>query len=261
MTLYNLPRLKHGIVLIAVNTLLLRLPPQEYIEQNSLIVHTGQKLDMHEVRKLFEESGYHSVNQVFSHGEYAVRGSILDVFPMGSEKPLRLDFFDDEIDSIRYFDPESQLSDEKIQKFELLPAKEFPLDEEGIATFRQNFRAEFEVNLQRVWLYQEVSNGNSPAGIEYYLPLFFSQLDTFFDYLPQQSLICTLGDHQLHAEHYWDEITERYEQRRHDIERPILEPKKLYLAADELNSQLKQHIRIHIKQERPDADYQPVRCR
>ncbi|AUD78724.1 transcription-repair coupling factor [Kangiella profundi] len=256
LTLYNLPRLKHGIVLIAVNTLLLRLPPQEYIEQNSLIVHTGQKLDMHEVRKLFEESGYHSVNQVFSHGEYAVRGSILDVFPMGSEKPLRLDFFDDEIDSIRYFDPESQLSDEKIQKFELLPAKEFPLDEEGIATFRQNFRAEFEVNLQRVWLYQEVSNGNSPAGIEYYLPLFFTQLDTFFDYLPQQSLICTLGDHQLHAEHYWDEITERYEQRRHDIERPILEPKKLYLAADELNSQLKQHIRIHIKQERPDADYQ-----
>ena len=153
LTLYQLPRLKQGIVLISVSTLLLKLPPREYIEQNSLVMHTGQELDMHEVRSLFEQHGYNAVNQVYSHGEFAVRGSILDVFPMGSDKPLRIDFFDDEIDTIRYFDPESQLSEDTLNNFELLPAKEFPLDKDGIEAFRQNFRRTFDVNLQKVWLY------------------------------------------------------------------------------------------------------------
>ncbi|AOE49770.1 transcription-repair coupling factor [Kangiella sediminilitoris] len=251
LTLYQLPRLKQGIVLISMSTLLLRLPPRQYIEQNSLIMHTGQNLDMHEVRALFEQHGYHSVNQVYSHGEFAVRGSILDVFPMGCDKPLRIDFFDDEIDTIRYFDPESQLSDETINKFELLPAKEFPLDKTGIETFRQNFRSTFDVDLQRVWLYQEVSNGNAPAGIEYYLPLFFEGVSTLFDYLPDGSLLCSLGRHDSAIEDYWSEITERYEQRRHDIERPILPPSELYLNEDELNSLLKETFRIRLEPSSP----------
>ncbi|WP_223668892.1 transcription-repair coupling factor [Kangiella shandongensis] len=251
LTLYQLPRLKHGIVLISISTLLLRLPPRDYIEQNSLIMHTGQELDMHEVRALFEQHGYHSVNQVYSHGEFAVRGSILDVFPMGCDKPLRIDFFDDEIDTIRYFDPESQLSDETINRFELLPAKEFPLDKDGIETFRQNFRSTFDVDLQRVWLYQEVSNGNAPAGIEYYLPLFFDEVNTLFNYLPEGSMLCSLGNHQSAIEEYWGEITERYEQRRHDIERPILAPRQLYLSEEELNSRLKETIRIRLDPSSP----------
>ena len=253
LALYQLPRLKQGIILITVSSLLLKLPPQEYIEQNSLIMHTGQKLDMHDVRSLFEQNGYQSVNQVFSHGEFAVRGSILDVYPMGCERPLRIDFFDDEIDTIRYFDPESQLSDDKISTFELLPAKEFPLDEKGITTFRQNFRSEFDVNLQKVWLYQEVSNGSSPAGIEYYLPLFFDTLHTLFDYLPKESLVCTLGSPNTAAEHYWQEIDERYQQRRHDVERPICAPTKLYLAPQELNSLLKNQTRLDIEPVKPDS--------
>ncbi|NVK21976.1 MAG: transcription-repair coupling factor [Kangiellaceae bacterium] len=253
LTLYQLPHLKQGIVLIAVNTLLLKLPPQQYIEQNSLIMHSGQKLDMHEVRSLFEQAGYNAVSQVFSHGEFAVRGSILDVYPMGCEQPLRIDFFDDEIDTIRYFDPESQLSNDKVAKFELLPAKEFPLDESGITQFRQNFRSSFEVDLQKVWLYQEVSEGASPAGIEYYLPLFFNELATLFDYLPEQSLICTLGSHQESCDHYWHEIEERYQQRRHDVERPILEPRHLYLQASELNSLLKQQLRLQIDTAQADT--------
>ncbi|GAA4355180.1 transcription-repair coupling factor [Kangiella marina] len=260
LTLYQLPRLKQGIVLISVSTLLLKLPPREYIEQNSLIMHTGQELDMHEVRSLFEQHGYHAVNQVYSHGEFAVRGSILDVFPMGCDKPLRIDFFDDEIDTIRYFDPESQLSEETLKSFELLPAKEFPLDKDGIETFRQNFRQTFDVDLQKVWLYQEVSNGNAPAGIEYYLPLFFNEVDTLFDYLPDNSLICSLGKHEDATKDYWAEITERYEQRRHDVERPIVDPKQLYLVEEELNSLLKETIRIRLEPSAPDQQQltQPV---
>ena len=252
LTLYELPRLKQGIVLISVSTLLLKLPPREYIEQNSLVMHTGQELDMHEVRSLFEQHGYNAVNQVYSHGEFAVRGSILDVFPMGSDKPLRIDFFDDEIDTIRYFDPESQLSEDTLNNFELLPAKEFPLDKDGIEAFRQNFRRTFDVNLQKVWLYQEVSNGNAPAGIEYYLPLFFNEVDTLFNYLPEQSILCSLGNHDQAITDYWAEITERYEQRRHDVERPILEPKQLYLVEDELNTLLKETVRVRLEPSSPD---------
>lgn len=252
LTLYQLPRLKQGIVLISVSTLLLKLPPREYIEQNSLVMHTGQELDMHDVRALFEQHGYHAVNQVYSHGEFAVRGSILDVFPMGSDKPLRIDFFDDEIDTIRYFDPESQLSEDTLNNFELLPAKEFPLDKDGIETFRQNFRQTFDVDLQKVWLYQEISNGNAPAGIEYYLPLFFKKIDTLFNYLPEESILCSLGKHDQAIVDYWAEITERYEQRRHDVERPILEPKELYLVEDELNSLLKETLRVRLVPSSPD---------
>lgn len=254
-TLYQLPRLKQGIILIPATSLLLRLPPQEYIEQNSLILHTGQSLDMHQVRALFEKSGYNAVSQVFSHGEFAVRGSILDLFPMGSDKPLRIDFFDDEIDSIRTFDPESQLSDEKLTKFELLPAKEFPLTEDSIAQFRQNFRSEFDVNLHNVWIYQEVSKGASPAGIEYYLPLFFNRLETLFDYLPEESITISLNDFGANVFNYWHEINERYSQRRHDVERPILPPEKLYLAQEALNQQLKQQRRIHIEPTLPDSPF------
>ncbi|WP_251360065.1 transcription-repair coupling factor [Kangiella sp. TOML190] len=246
LSLYQLPRLKQGIVLISVNSLLLRLPPKAYIEQNSLMLHAGQALDIHEVRSLFEQAGYQAVNQVFSHGEFAVRGSILDLFPMGSEKPLRIDFFDDEIDTIRYFDPESQLSNQQLNKFELLPAKEFPTGDDAIALFRQNFRAEFEVNLQNVWLYQEVSNGATPAGIEYYLPLYFNELNNFFDYLPEQSVCLSLSDFGAGLTNFWHEITERYEQRRHDVERPILAPNRLYLSVEELNQQLKNQLRIHL---------------
>ncbi len=255
LSLYQLPRLKQGIVLITVNSLLLKVAPKDYIEQNSLMLHNGQALDMHEVRSLFEQAGYQNVNQVFSHGEYAVRGSILDLYPMGSERPLRIDFFDDEIDSIRYFDPESQLSDEKISSFELLPAKEFPTDDDAISQFRQSFRSEFDVDLQKVWLYQEVSNGASPAGIEYYLPLFFDELNTFFDYLPEQTYYLSLSDFGANLSNFWHEITERYEQRRHDVERPILAPNRLYLSIQELNQKLKTSLRIHFEPTQSDSDF------
>ncbi|NVJ66068.1 MAG: transcription-repair coupling factor [Gammaproteobacteria bacterium] len=255
LSLYQLPRLKQGIVLISVNSLLLKVAPKDYIEQNSLMLHAGQALDMHEVRALFEQNGYQNVNQVFAHGEFAVRGSILDLYPMGSERPLRIDFFDDEIDSIRYFDPESQLSDDRLTKFELLPAKEFPTDDNAIAQFRQSFRAEFDVDLQKVWLYQEVSNGATPAGIEYYLPLFFNELNTLFDYLPENTIYLSLSDFGANLSNFWHEVSERYEQRRHDVERPILAPEKLYLSIEELNQKLKQQLRVHLEPTQVDSDF------
>ncbi len=255
LSLYQLPRLQQGIVLISVNSLLLKVAPKDYIEQNSLMLHTGQALDMHDVRALFEQAGYQNVNQVFTHGEFAVRGSILDLYPMGSERPLRIDFFDDEIDSIRYFDPESQLSDEKLNKFELLPAKEFPTDEKAISHFRQSFRSEFDVDLQKVWLYQEVSNGATPAGIEYYLPLFFYQLNTLFEYLPENTIYLSLSDFGANLSNFWHEVSERYEQRRHDVERPILAPQRLYLSIEELNQNLKQQIRIHLEPTQVDTEF------
>ena len=238
LTLHRLRNLDRGIIVVPVATLMQRLLPADFLDANSLLVRIGDELDLDLFRQRLESAGYQCVSQVMAHGEFAVRGSLIDLFPMGSESPYRIDLFDREVDSIRIFDPESQRTSEKIASISMLPAREFPVDEAAIARFRQAYRQQIEGDPQRSLIYRGVSEGQFPGGVEYYLPLFFEHTATLFDYVPASSLI--VFDRRLgeEARHFFDSVGERYEQRRHDIERPLLPPEMLYLDPDDLLAQI-----------------------
>lgn len=253
--LARLPQSDQGILIVSVNTLLHRIAPANYIQGQALLLEKGEKKPLEQFRAQLEQAGYRAVNQVMEHGEYSVRGSIIDLFPMGSQSPYRIDYFDNEIDSIRPFDVETQRSAEPIESIHLLPAHEFPTTEAGIETFRRQYRDKFAANTARESIYQQVSQGSWPAGIEYYLPLFFAQTATLFDYLPDNIVLVTEGDLQHHMERLWQDISYRYEDRRWDPNRPLLEPDKLFLRADEVNQRLKQHPRIRVNT--PEGTRQP----
>lgn len=247
-TLARLDAAKRALLLVPITTLMQRIVPNNYIQATSLYITCGEKKSIEDLRKNLQLGGYHCVSQVLTRGEFAVRGSILDIFPMGSDLPFRIDFTDDEIDSIRYFDPETQRSIEKIQKINLLPVREFPLSESAIDFFRQQWRENFIGNPLNCPLYEAVSEGRTPPGIEYYLPLFFSKTQLLIDYLPEKSLVLQINNIKSPAENFWREINERYDQLRHDIERPILTPKQLYVDTDTLFSQLKEFPRVLLQQ-------------
>ena len=247
-TLYQLSRMQQGIVIVPVSTLIQKLAPKQYLESNSLLIKKGDKKDLHQLRQELEANGYRYVDQVMEHGEFSARGAILDLYPMGSNTPFRLDFFDDEIDEIRLFDPENQRSSDKIPTIELLPAHEFPTDQDGINLFRQQYRELFTGPINKESIYHQVSDGIMPAGIEYYLPLFFEQTNTLCDYLSDNALVIVSGDIDKAIEQYWLDVDYRYEDRRYDPTRPLLEPKKLFLNKDELYIALKPFDRISILQ-------------
>jgi transcription-repair coupling factor (superfamily II helicase) len=179
-----LPRLEKGIVVVDLETLLQRLAPQTYIDAHAFDLSTGERLDVAAFRERLTRAGYVGSSQVMAPGEFAVRGSIIDLFPMGSDSPYRIDLFDDEVESIRTFDPESQRSGDRSPALRLLPAREFPLTAEGIQGFKRRFRNRFPGDLTRMSMYRDIAEGAPPAGIEYYLPLFFDATATLFDYLP-----------------------------------------------------------------------------
>jgi len=241
-TLYQLPDIEQGVLVLPVNTLMSRLAPTDYVKAKSLLVTTGQHLNPEKWRQQLELSGYRRVEQVMEHGEFAVRGSLLDLFPMGSKLPYRIDLFDDEVDSIRNFDPDTQRSQSTIKEIRLLPAREFPLT--SIEQFRSQWRTEFSGDPTRCPIYRDVSANLAPAGIEYYLPLFFEKTHTLFDYLPSNNLIITLEGVLERAEKFWQEISERYEQLRHNAERPILPPTQLFLQANQVFAELHPHINL-----------------
>ena len=243
-TLYQLSRMKQGIVIVPVTTLIQRLAPKQYLESNSLLINKGDRKDLHQLRQELEASGYRYVDQVMEHGEFSARGAILDLFPMGSNAPFRLDFFDDEIEEIRLFDPENQRSNDKVSCIELLPAHEFPIDQEGINLFRRQYRDLFSGAIHKESIYHQVSDGIMPAGIEYYLPLFFEQTNTLCNYLADNALLMISGDIDKAIEQYWLDVEYRYEDRRYDVTRPLLEPKTLFLNKEELYSALKPFDRI-----------------
>ena len=249
--LYHLPSLQQGIVLVPVATLLQRLPPRSYLDQHSLVLDTSASLDLDAMRHRLEKAGYRCVSQVVEHGEYAVRGSLLDLYPMGSPLPYRIDLFDEEVESIRTFDPETQRSIDTVNAIRLLPAREFPLDEAAITRFRQAWRSTFEGDPQRSPLYRDVSNGLAPAGIEYYLPLFFEHTATLGDYLPDNCLVIETEDTLAAADAFRDQIEERYQSLRHDAERPLLAPDTLYLNTADADAQLQGRARILAR--RPEA--------
>ncbi len=234
LTLQRLQRRRRGVLVLPVSTLQQRIVPPAFLAAHALLLEKGEKLRLPQFRRRLEEAGYRSVSQVMDHGEFAVRGSLLDLFPMGSGTPYRIDLFDDEIDSIRTFDVETQRTTGKVERVRLLPAREFPVDEAAIARFRRNWRNRFEGDPQRSLVYREVSEGRLPGGIEFYLPLFFDATATLFDYLPQESLVVQSEGVRQAAEEFFEEVKSRYEERRHDIERPLLPPEALYLRPDEL---------------------------
>lgn len=240
-TLYALPKQQKGILLITAAALMQRLPPQTFLEQHALIINAGQNLQIDAFRDRLVDAGYRNVSQVEERGEFAVRGSILDLYPMSSDLPYRVEFFDDEIDTIRTFDPDTQRGLDKAKSIELLPAHEFPLNEDGIALFRRQFRNTFEAESKNSPLYEDVSEGRAPSGIEYYLPLFFESMASIFDYLPKNATFIHVDGAVEGMQSFWDVTHERYEQRRHDVERPILEPEQLFLAPRVMNELLKEY--------------------
>ncbi|MEE9446108.1 MAG: transcription-repair coupling factor, partial [Cocleimonas sp.] len=237
------------------STLMLQLPPVDYIRANTLIVKVGDTLDIAELRIQLNEAGYRHVSQVMEHGEYSSRGSLIDLFPMGANTPYRIDLFDDEVETIRNFNPEDQRTIEKIDQIELLPAHEFPLNPEGIARFRENYSTRLGGDLSRSQIYDSISNGTPPAGIEYYLPLFFEKTATLFDYLPEKTLLINTDGTSPSAESFFKNVQERHEQRSHDIERPILDPLEIYLNPQQLDEKIANLSQInthHYKQEKTD---------
>jgi len=250
--LHQLPTSHKGILVVPVNTLMQRLAPPLHITGNSFLLKVGDTFDMEATRQRLVACGYRQRDNVYEHGEFAVRGAIMDIFPMGADQPFRIELFDDEIESLRLFDAESQRSTGKVEEITLLPAAEYPLSADGISRFRTAFRDTFDVDTRGVPLYQDVSDGLSAPGLEYYLPLFFEHMATLFDYLPDDVRLVEMAGSQGAVEHFWADVEQRYESRRHDIHRPILAPWKLYLRPEELGASLKQHPRA--RQTGSDAD-------
>jgi len=244
--LSTLPRLAKGIVVVDLETALQRLPPQTYVDGHAFDLSVGEVLDLAAFRDRLSGAGYVASSQVMAPGEFAVRGSIIDLFPMGSPAPYRIDLFDDEVETIRVFDPETQRSGERAQALRLLPAREFPLTADGIQNFKRRFRNRFPGDLTRMALYRDIAEGAPPPGIEYYLPLFFDATATLFDYLPGNTIVAVETDEQGAAAQVFAEIASRHEQRGHDAERPILEPAEVFTPVDELVQRLSTLRRIEL---------------
>jgi len=244
-TLHQLPNFKRGILLVPISTIMHRLAPREFLEGNTLILKTGDTFDIEAWRSKLEKAGYRYVSQVMEHGEFAVRGAIIDLYPMGSKLPFRIDLFDDEVDTLRTFDPETQRSIDTIDSIQLLPAREFPVTDDSIQRFRQQFREHFDGDPQRSLIYREVSQGNMPGGIEYYSPLFLEKTNSLIDYLPDNTLLLNINDPHHAATSFWEEINQRYQQHQVDTERPLLAPQDMFFPVEELFATFKQYQRIH----------------
>lgn len=261
-TLYGIPALQRGLLIVPITTLMLRTPPRAWLEQNSLLLKTGDKLDMHALRGRLESAGYRAVDQVLTHGEYAARGALLDLYPMGADEPYRIDFFDDEIDTLRPFDPDSQRSRDTVAQVRLLPAREFPTDAAAIECFRGQYRERFTLRNEPESLYHRVSQSQFPAGIEHYFPLFFDHTQTLFDSLPESLWVLTVGELAPAADVFWQDVQARYEDRRHDTMRPLLAPDELYLQPGAVLQQLNQWPQLQLSQapvlEKGDRQNAPI---
>lgn len=243
-TLALLPQVKRGALVVPVTTLMHRLAPREHVLANSFAIKVGDNFNLELNRIKLESVGYQCVSQVYQHGEFAVRGSIVDLFPMGSKVPFRIELFDEDIESIRTFDPETQRSLGLCNEIQLFPAREFPFTDESIKHFRQAFREYFpETSLKNV-LYVDVSKGITPSGIEYYLPLFVDQTATLFDYLPTSAMLVTTETFDATSKAFFAEAEDRFQQRKYDVDRPLLAPKLLFLSAEDLAENVSIFARI-----------------
>ena len=242
--LSRLPGMSRGVVVAPAQALLQRLPPVDYVAARSLSLETGQSLHRESFIEALIAAGYYRVPQVFEHGEFAVRGSLIDVYPMGTAEPIRIDFFDDDVESLRRFSPETQLSGELVDSISLLPAREIPLDAPDIKEFRARYRERFEGQPRRSRVYREVSDGIAHGGIEYYLPLFFDNDASLLDYLPEDCVAIVPDAMPSILQIAWQEIEERYELCKLDVERPILSPAETFHDAESVLARLKDGMRV-----------------
>jgi len=235
-----LPSWQHGIVLAPMTSVMQRLPPVAWVRGQSLHLDVGQHLSPEVFRASLQAGGYEGSDQVWQPGHYAVRGAVIDLWPMGASQPFRLELFDDELESIRTFDAESQRSIERIDRIHLLPGREFPFDESARQAFRRRFRNRFEIDPRRVPIYREVDEGILSQGLEQYLPLFFDEHASLADYLPQPYRLLQVGDILAAAQEFSEQVRARYLQRADNPDRPVLAPEERYLSSTELQKWLGQ---------------------
>jgi transcription-repair coupling factor (superfamily II helicase) len=238
------------VVLVPATTALYRLAPPSFLAAYTFSFTTKQKLDEAKLKTQLTLAGYNHVTQVVSPGEYAVRGSLIDLFPMGSPMPYRVDLFDDEIDSIRTFDPDTQRSLYPVPEVRLLPGREFPMDEEARTQFRSRWRELVEGDPTKSRVYKDMGNGVATAGIEYYLPLFFEETATVFDYLgsaTDQATVVLHGDLEPAFQHFWQDTKERYRLVQGDPDRPALPPETLFLSAEQFYARSKEYAQLAVR--------------
>ena len=243
-TLRELQQASHGIVLVPINTLMQRLAPVDYIAGRVLTLEVGQTLDREGFRESLSRAGYRAVETVYEPGEYALRGALIDLYPMGSEAPLRIDLFDDEIDTLRHFDPDTQRSQDKVERVELLPAHEYSLSRSAIACFREGFETLFDVDPRQCPLYIDALKGIPSPGLEQYLPLFFEETATLFEHLATGTRVATLPGVFEAAEHHWAAIESRFENLGVDPTRPLLPPHRAFVPVAEVFGAIKRHPRV-----------------
>ena len=248
-TLYRLPQLKQGILILPISTLIQKIVPHDYITKFTFLLTCGDTLEIEPFTRQLEASSYQRVSQVMEHGEFAIRGSIIDLFPMGSKMPFRIDLFDDEVETIRSFDPDNQRSIEQIDKIQLLPAKEFNFTQQGIDLFRLKFRDYFGDDARTSQIYKDVSDGQAVGGLEYYLPLFHENLTNLFSYLPEDTRFFEFGNLDTGIDKIHNEYEERYQVGQHNPDFPLLKPHEIILDKIEFLTALKRYHRISLQTE------------
>src|SRR5450759_1574333 len=246
-TLWRISQGQADVVVVPATTALYRVAPPSFLAGYTFHFQVRQKLDESRLKAQLALAGYSHVTQVVSPGEYAVRGGLIDLFPMGSTVPYRVDLFDDEIDSIRTFDPDSQRSLYPVPEVRLLPGREFPMDDDARARFRSPRRQLLEGDPTRSRIYKDIGNGVATAGIEYYLPLFFDDTATVFDYLGADATVVLHGETEPAFQHFWQDTKERYRLVQTDPERPALPPEALFLSAEQFYARANEYAQLAIR--------------
>lgn len=257
-TLHALMQEGVDVLLVPVTTALYRVAPPEFLAAYTFSFRQGESLNEEALREQLTLANYSHVTQVTAPGEFCIRGGLIDLFPMGSVLPYRLDLFDDEIESIRSFDVDTQRSLYPVKEIQLLPGREFPMDETSRNQFRARFREVFEGDPSRALPYKDIGNGIAFAGVEYYLPLFFDQTATLFDYLPQSAITVTLGDPSTTIRSFSQETYGRWQFLKSDRERPVLPPEALFLNEEELFAELKRFPRLSLAKDQAAPGFDPV---
>ncbi|MBE7367888.1 transcription-repair coupling factor [Ramlibacter pallidus] len=253
-TLWRILQREADVILLPASTALYRVAPPAFLAGYTFHFRQGQKLDEAKLKAQLTLAGYNHVTQVVSPGEYAVRGGLIDLFPMGSPVPYRVDLFDDEVDSIRTFDPDSQRSLYPVPEVRLLPGREFPMDEDARARFRSRWRELLEGDPTRSRIYKDMGNGVATAGIEYYLPLFFEETATVFDYLGGQASVVLHGDLEPAFQRFWQDTRDRYRLVQGDPERPVLPPEALFLSAEQFYTRANEHPQLALRSNAQDVE-------
>ncbi|MBI4986265.1 MAG: transcription-repair coupling factor, partial [Rhodocyclales bacterium] len=245
-TLHAVVRGECDVLIAAATTVLARIAPPVFLAGHTFFLKKGDKLPLDRLRDQLAIGGYQPMTQVVAAGEYSVRGGLVDLFPMGTQLPFRIELFDDEVETIRTFDVDSQRTLYPVPEIRLLPAREFPLGEAGRTKFRQRFRETFEGDSSRIALYKDVSAGALPAGIEYYLPLFFDATATLFDYLPRDAALLLHHDVPSAIAEFWRDTSGRYDMLKGDRSRPVLPPTELFLTDEQFFVAAKDFPRYHL---------------